>query len=432
MPDTCCTGECCGEGLHGRNRTCIFRDLVYHNKDFSLFRSNIETDFQDRHMTFLVTRGPCRKHVCKNLSDPWMWQKPFVPRQRSESQSEPNLAKMCSNVVGISFYIAGCTSFNFGHAMWDCLYPAFLSMTLTGVVRAPWNVDFRLVFSGNDDFVDLRSKLFMEVFSGKEILELKKIVSNKCLRFEYMVVGIGDKGHMTRNEYYESQLYARHYLDDSKSVSPLHIFRKRLFCRYQLPVPERRFCEFKQTCVINVTVIRNKRFFTDLDGLCRVVNGVTNWSSLNRSNILFRCTILDWAVQRSLKEQLKFLSWQNIYYSSVGTALMSQAFLPYGSVVVNTGYLNGFWEDFHTAAIPWLQAVYPSRFGPVTVPEALDLIRKASSVWLSRFESQPHSLGVWPDYSGSKFLSSFAAGATLLTASPWMQVGGNLHSHYLS
>ena len=104
----------------------------------------------------------------------------------------------------------------------------------------------------------------------------------------------------------------------------------------------------------------------------------------------FDSRVVDYGTLGDFPKQLNYLRTVDIFVSSVGTAITSSPFLGHGSVVVNVGWKDGFWEEYLVAGIPWLRTVYPeSLAGRRSTDSLVKLVQAAQTIILNKTQVGP-------------------------------------------
>ena len=348
-----CVGECCEAT---RNRRCRYENLYILNEELWALRLTPLVD-SSKHQVLTRTRNPCLKPPCTKIGDAWHWGQPFVPKERlfsSETALEEFVASQVSmEYDGQSILSWTMTPQNIGHAIWDEL---FASYDLALATRLNLDQDSAWIELASSDRAKDETNvgnILFERFWGQR-WHVDDLPS--CVRLHHAVAGVGDSGMVTRNQNYTSQM----------SPEVLEPFVSRIFARHDVALPETQRCE-GGTC--RVALIVNKRHWANLEA--------TSEALRSRG---FESLAFDFAKMGGVSEQLAFLRTTDIVASSVGTAMTAVPFLGRGSVVINVGWHDGFWDEYLVASVPWLRTIYPDTLTPTgwrSTDELIHLVERA-------------------------------------------------------
>lgn len=366
-----CTGECC---YPAQARRCMYENLYFHNGTFWVFSIG-----QYR----LLEEG---LQVSKYSRE---WESPFVPQERMFDTETSLLLFVNQNNLeekqGTTLLVWSGTPFNFGHAVFDELFPAFLRLIQLGVQNMV-NETFHLVEMNTGVAVEWRDSFptkIKEKFLGGSSDNVLDLPKDRLIRYAQVAVGSGDAGMMWRNEFWESSFYS---MEAGPSVmnTPIHAFRERMYLRHDTPPPlPRTHSTQNRANVLRVILIHNKRSWTDLQAAADAIRRAKS------GYYTFHVEVIDWPqVSNGFAGHLRVLQQTDIYVSSVGTALTAAPFMSDAGVVVNVGWEDGFWDEYALAAIPYLRVVYPETCSTWRSPsELVKLVQKAAELIASNFST---------------------------------------------
>lgn len=281
---------------------------------------------------------------------------------------------------GLTVYGFALYMHNVGHALYDGLYPMFVSMLRFGYGAADVNVLFKMVYNGvlrpgmhviGDDIAP--------VFGGGTYTHLDDLTDG-LYRFQRIIVGSRRMAHRSFNTY--STLPGSYTYENS-----LWYFSRRLQARYGLidsktamdPAAEVKTGVSSGGCKGVIT--DNKRFDdTDRKMFFDLIEKL-------KDEDVCDFTFVDWK-KYTFEEQLEIFTNSDVYVSGVGTGITRAHLTKPGGAVVNLGELEKFgipervqisYRDVQFAAgAPYLQALYyPAKLWNVygrLQPEAVELI----------------------------------------------------------
>jgi hypothetical protein len=259
---------------------------------------------------------------------------------------------------GLHVHFIPHAPFNISHALFDGLYPAFLSMLKFGVERE----NFTLVLYGMkrpQTSADPTSVLLAvyETCSGHEVMLMKEMKescllnSSRAWRFDRLLVGSGTVGNMIPT--LEVAIEGSH-----SPIWGTRRFRDRFYEMYGISnsIPQPR--------PVYLIFIDNKRFSnSDRQVAKQEVN------KLNQQGEA--ATFVDWSLVGEGKEMfskhLEMVHQADVYISSPGTGLLYAPFLRDGCVCINLGTIFS-WQGmvFHMhmeqelvgGGTPYLRTLY--------------------------------------------------------------------------
>ncbi|KAF4680467.1 hypothetical protein FOZ60_013455 [Perkinsus olseni] len=281
---------------------------------------------------------------------------------------------------GLTVYGFALYMHNVGHALYDGIYPMFISMLRFGYGAADVNVLFKMVYNGvlkpgmhviGDDIAP--------VFGGGTYTHLDDL-TDPLYRFQRVIVGSRRMAHRSFNTY--STLPGSYTYENA-----LWYFSRRLQSRYGLidsktamdPAAEIKPGVRDGTC--RGVITDNKRFdAADRKMFYELIDKLKDEGVCD-------FTFVDWK-KYSFEEQLELFTNSDVYVSGVGTGITRAHLTRPGGAVVNLGELEKFgtpervqisYRDVQFAAgAPYLQALYyPAKLWNVygrLQPEAVELI----------------------------------------------------------
>ncbi|KAF4664528.1 hypothetical protein FOL47_005074 [Perkinsus chesapeaki] len=217
-----------------------------------------------------------------------------------------------------------------GHALYDVLYPAYVSLIRFGYFNEPVNI---YPFALNDSLGrGHQYEDMMRVFAGRNYWRLDDFPINTMHRFERMVMGNKYMGH--RNPQVNSAMPGSYSYENA-----LYWFGQRLLSGYGFRDPSVAMDPDK-TVVSEFGsggcrgVITDNKRFTEEDRLMLMDIAL-------RSQELFKCNItyLIWQ-DYTFEEQLELFANSDIYISSLGTGIVRSHLIRPGGVIVQLGYLE--------------------------------------------------------------------------------------------
>jgi hypothetical protein len=309
---------------NSRDQRCRYENLYLMEGEFwALSLSPL-----GEHQVLTTPRNPCEGPACPGADGLWM-RAPFVPRERVFRSGEALEQFVHQNVrdrlAGQSILNWALTPQNFGHVVWDELFAGFHSARTLGFDVL--NTTTTRVIEVARDIPELRSTIGFKVFERfwGASMHVDDIWSKGGgVRLDSVVAGVGDSGMSWRTSDYLSQFHA--------ATPSLEQFVTRFHRRHGEAPPAAERCPGG---VCRVALIRNKR----------------QWCALAEAEHVlrshgFEVQVLDLGSKGGTHAHLGALSKVDIYVSSVGTAMTAAPFLGRGSVVVNLGWVDGFWDEY--------------------------------------------------------------------------------------
>mmetsp|Transcript_20387 Transcript_20387/g.36493 ORF Transcript_20387/g.36493 Transcript_20387/m.36493 type:complete len:598 (-) Transcript_20387:90-1883(-) len=269
---------------------------------------------------------------------------------------------------GLTLLFRAQWSDRWAHALFDGLYPAFMSLTkfglkdhlFTPLVDLPnytGNMDCRSesaqtmglsaqgIYTGAACQMEEAFRLFGS--KGNHEGELLKIAelhnqlraSNGSLLFQHLVTGSAHMGEYASNVALPGTLgsdLTEEVADNGRDI--VGIFSDRMYQAHGLPLPQPRTASnIPPKDRLNVIITENKRMDSATKSMLKKMasEGIP---SVNVGEPELAIRFINWHHVQPLKEQLRILRDTDIMVSGIGTALFYSAFLPYGSICLNTGW----------------------------------------------------------------------------------------------
>jgi hypothetical protein len=362
-----------------QNRSCLYKNLYFEKGNWYLFRVG-----KDANVSFpygSVVHGYfCFFNRVENMGI----DAPVIPKVRNFRSEESILGYISrrdrfSMMPGLTVMIGDPYVKNIGHALFDGLYPIFLSLVRFKRHRQ----QFDTVFHPLKSTYDLSHATIFRRFSGGRLHWLPDLTAASEQRgalfmFEEFVMGSGGMCQRCVNPRYE--LPGGYELDGAR------LFRDRMYHYFNLLSPVRRASsmdERRDGAALRGVVVMNKRFTAShlaaIDSVMRRVHDAASPLNLQLSLVDFaahpgqnrygRVDLLS-KDHLPLEAHLRLLSASDMYISAPGTAIMYVPFMPDGSVLVALGAYGkinqwhgvaaGFMEQYVAAGCPYLRAVmYP-------------------------------------------------------------------------
>ena len=210
------------------------------------------------------------------------------------------------NIIDIAVIQDNLFYGNIGHALWDGLYPAYVSLFKFGYNES----DFTYI-TNNVSNKDAFSYPIMETFSGNTIMNYLNL-PNKIIHIKKLIVGIGKCGNLVMRKDYT--LYGNKW-------NALKLFRDRIYKKHNvyLKLPNK---------TPNIIWIENKRYNTQelkiIEKLCIEYN--INFIQYNKIG--------------KFKDHLEYFSNVDIQITGPGTGMMYAPFMKDSGVIVNVGWME--------------------------------------------------------------------------------------------
>lgn len=401
------------------NQSCLYKNLYYVNSAFQIF----------------IVKGRSLPNL--TIRSHWMPPSDLSPKKR-EFNSYAQLERFVRSVVkptvipDLTVYLYELWTFNIAHALFDGLYPAYVS-----VIRfAPRHRHaFRLLtgFFGckNCWIADVCSR-----FAGLGILDLDDLKNRSAkgwFVFDSLIMGNGNMCQRCATE--NLQLPGGVELDGSR------LFRERMYEMYGVcpPIPRHKHSAENRNFrdLLIAYVIDNKRFtdddrkeiqaaideineYTDMhlhesvDKIIKLRRPLIRISYLNYSSVtgedsnslrvnrigVDSTPLMYKRIENKFEAQLRLVRKMDIHVSGPGTGQMYQTFLPDGSVTINLGGVSvmkdanktikyaQFMEQYLAAGAPYMKGLYypiNERINGIKKKRVVELIEKAAQLIMDAF-----------------------------------------------
>jgi len=309
--------------------------------------------------------------------------------------------KDAEEVEGLTLPFHGEYHFNVGHALWDGLFPAFVSLVQWNLSSLPFSpmLDMNMMHEGAVEArypgQYARMEDIFKTFGGSKLLSVNDFqnkTTGHSSRFKEVILG---HGHYSA--YFDQN--ADLELTACRDLGACRIFRDRLYLSYGFTPPSKtNLATAESGRRFRVTFVLDKRI--PWEQVDKMIEGVNADASLSK---IVQVEKVDWSPDRvndtrmsfnsaNLSRHLEILRHTDIHIASVGTAQMYQALLPDGAVHFALGVPpesadhsrdvqdlrrcpREYWEEYMTEGPPYLQAVYYTKGGN------LDLTHFKSVMW---------------------------------------------------
>eukprot|EP00053_Salpingoeca_punica_P017501 m.168789 g.168789 ORF g.168789 m.168789 type:complete len:562 (-) comp17224_c0_seq10:643-2328(-) len=247
---------------------------------------------------------------------------------------------------------------NFGHCIFDGLYPTFLGLVEFGLHHET----FDAWFCQNLCQPSCDTEEIIHQFSGGRFLPQQVLrhlypgeteAGSRFLKLSHFVYGARHKSQRV--------VLADGGIAGGRSLNAMYHFTRRMYHRYGLPLPLRK--AIKENSPFRVAVIHNKRFN---ESEVALLKGLAQSYRASESHI--KLTYLDYGRIQPFSSQLAVLATIDCYITSGGTGLMPHVFLPEGAIVINLGECKDqivpaigiplFMEQYMAEGAPYQRALY--------------------------------------------------------------------------
>lgn len=221
----------------------------------------------------------------------------------------------CNTIDGITNCLTHYWDHNIAHALYDSLYPIFLTLLRFYSEEEGFNIFIDIIKIPGWKFPGHASREYsidiFKTFSKGKIL-LKE--QNKNYKFNTLITGSGYAGISGVN---------MKGIMPGKDISALDKFRNRMFEVYDIkPVINNK---------LNITIIDSDRYSNSERENLKKLNENLNTSPKQSSQII------SWYNIRSFKEQLKIINSTDIHISGAGSSMLNFPFLNKGKIHINLG-----------------------------------------------------------------------------------------------
>jgi len=252
---------------------------------------------------------------------------------------------------GVTLFFEAMFHFNWAHALFDGLYPAFVALAKFGFHRDKFvpfvsgtesssseaEVECRDAASQNTHMACAMEEAFRLFASqgdavGKMLKTKEVMAGGRWVVFDQLIIGSGHMGqaHSVLSLPATSQFP---YLAPDEQLLPL--FVSRLYRAHGLTPPRRRKRSDRGRSFrgrLKTVITHNKRFTSQFVAMLHATVDHCNSRSSDLS-----VDFVDWSLVQPFRRQLELLREVDILVSSTGTALFFSLLLPDGSVTVNLG-----------------------------------------------------------------------------------------------
>lgn len=262
-------------------------------------------------ISFLTVGGEIPPSVNKWTNTyPW---KPKVLNFESHEQLEAYLAHFGTlGEIPLAVYGDILWVSNIGHALFDGLYPLFLSL----VKFDKHNEDFTLIVNHWENHREMSTQV-MEDFSGNKILELDA-TQGRNFHIKLLMTGTGRTGNRVIREDYT--LYGTKW-------KAMELFKFRMLQKYGIE------SDLPLNRVPKIFIIDNKRYSPYEKG---ILLEIVDYYRERGHDIQY----IAWQDHRPLKNQLEMLRDVDIHISGPGTSANNMSFLKKGAVNINLGWME--------------------------------------------------------------------------------------------
>lgn len=270
---------------------------------------------------------------------------------------------------GVTLAFRPLWHFNIGHALYDGLYPAFVSLVQWGLQRENWRT---LLFESDNSAwasgPQARNEQVFDAIGGGGLLRLKELPGSVKHRFETFVIGVGANGN-------KMDYNSNFTLGAGRELNAAWWLRRKVYSSLGIVKPRRK------GTMLRGIIVHNRRFKVG-DGDSKVPPPWVDTVIRRAAQDGVKLDYVNWEEQTScltvgqgdgkciastgaadFRRHIKLISQTHIHISAPGTAMMYQQFLPDGSVHVNLGNLMGtpvpqFWEEHMAEGAPYIRALY--------------------------------------------------------------------------
>jgi len=358
-------------------------------------------------------------------------KRPTVKRWKSAQELEEYIAtQRVFSFEPLTLNVKIRYQFNWAHAFFDGLYPAFIALAKFGRYREPfytfldaheWDAsgatnhkDVRGFYSRQDPcFGNEHMSMICKV---REVVRLFGSlgdpqgeyltwqVARRCrgrlFRFKEMVLGAGAHGQRQATIQL-SQSLSMKYLNQGKGLLP--IFRERLMMAFGLAPPRRASSNQGRDPMrpLQAYIADNERFGGLFEFARNRLKEFEAWYNSNCRRT--KVTLIKWGNYNTFGKQLRMILDTDIWITSVGSAQYYGVLLNDGSVLLQLGYadpdlkkLPHYGEEFILASNPRIRVVHaplPQVRRFPSVPELADNLEKAVALIRSDFKvpvENPH------------------------------------------
>jgi len=403
------------------NQSCLFENLYYVDSAFTILTVNgIQLPpYSVRTNAFVLTDTKLKKRVFNSYNDLQKFVRDVI---------QPKV------IPSVTLYFGQPWHDNIGHALFDGLYPAYLSL----IRFSPRHLYPFRILAGIDDCNDCWSEDVYSRFAGLGILKhkvLNKMSKGKWFIFDELIMGSGTMCQRCTQP--NLQLPGGIELDGSR------LFRDRMYQQHGFISPIKRIKSSSEgrnsNDLLLAYVIDNKRFtFNDKKQINDAIDEINSYTNMQLSKTnntlknlecpLIRVFYLHYnqvkatqnfnaiqinvtstydsrspiyeLIDNNFMAQLKILHKSDIHIVGPGTGQMYQTFLSDGSVNINLGGIRpwglentkeaytSYLEQHMTSGTPYIKGLYypiNERTKGIKKDQVIQLIRHAGQIILEGF-----------------------------------------------
>lgn len=398
------TGTCkpaFGSQIPSPTQTCEFRNLYSEGSDLV---AHVLQNPEDPNSPGPFPSLDTRMRVMSHPNDDWVL--PLREVVRVKRHRNPNMFaaylrnRSVEESTGVTLAFTPVWHFNIGHALFDGLYPAFVSLIQWGRQASNWH---SLLMEGmKDDEPDIYRKEVEEHVPGafarnEEVLgtigrgKVARLWElSDMRRYDTLVLGIGVNGaQLDQNGNFT--------LGAARGLNATWWLRQRMYDAMGLE-PRRRSQDSHRRPMRGI-IIHNKRFGTGEEEPPWVASVIEQAAAHGVELRYVRWSqpvsgtngdLPDTGVGGSrFMQHLAIVSQADLHISAPGTAMFYQSFLRDGSVHINLGeggrtHVPWYMEEYLAEASPYIRALYywpgASDAGMIDVRRLSSLVLEASQL----------------------------------------------------
>jgi len=363
-----------GRGKVPRRLACLFRNLYVeaHGRESFFIAHALKGDTETSPPLDEVRKAEIvtgNAGVTGNAHPPLRWEEHNSLQELAEAI---RLKEEVKTHHGISLAIHAVWHFNIGHAMFDGLYPNFLSLVQFARQDEPFRT---IVINGREGPVEntlpgsyAHVEETLGVIGGLGHLLLRgfngsadRKAEAPLHRLEEAIIGRGLNGQ-------KLDVNANMSLGGCRLLDGCRAFRRHVFSSVGLPQPR----PARSKPPFRVIVVQNKRYGKGM--LEKVTEELQKDPGLSDFHVDF----VNWSPNRpvganpslqtgNFTRHMEIIANTDIHISGPGTGQMYQTFLPDGAVHVNLGDVSsgqGYMEEYMAEGSPYFRALYYKRRRP--------------------------------------------------------------------
>jgi len=267
---------------------------------------------------------------------------------------------------GITLVMKPVWHFNVGHALWDGLYPAFVSMMQFGDHEKHFRPFILSMREANVEVKVPGNYKHVESILGQigQMRTIQRFDLNAGVdshhKFSEAIVGVGTNSA-------KLDVNVNYTLGACREFDACRAYRKRIFASFDVGAPTRA----RQHGPLRVKVILNRRDGNQYKELSQTLQRLANTTLKG-----FEIEEVDWSPgvharpntnwesmqTGDFKHHMEIIRSTDIHISGPGTAQMYQNFLPDGAIHINMGCSfdrsYGFMEEYMAEGAPYFRALY--------------------------------------------------------------------------